>query len=124
MMAGALLSSCQAQSNIEDARECAAVIHQSIRSQDYEAIYSNASERFQSVKSKDEYVAMMKAIQNEYGKLQQVREQGSATVLNTDAGKLEVLIFAVQFERVKATERLTFTRDSKGTMRLWMFELS
>ena len=67
---------------------------------------------------------MMHEIHHQYGKLINVKEKGAATVLNSDAGIMEVFVFDLEFEKAKATERLTFKRDNNGQLRLWMFELS
>jgi hypothetical protein len=110
--------------DIKDSREGANTFHAYFRAQNYEAIYANSSQRFKNVRPLSEYVSMMKEIEGEYGKLVNVQEASSAAVVNTDAGKMQVLIFNLEFEKAKATERLTFSRDEQGQMRLWMFELS
>lgn len=116
--------SCSTALEAQNARESAKTVHDSLRARNYEAIYSNASQRFKTIRTKNEYVSMMKEIDNEYGKLISVKEEGAASLVNTDVGKMEVLVFALEFEKAKATERLTFIRDNGGQMRLWMFELS
>jgi len=110
--------------DVMDAREGANNFHGYFRAQNYEAIYTNSSQRFKNVRPLADYVSMMKEIEGEYGKLVNVQEAGSATVINSDVGKMQVLIFNLEFEKTKATERLTFSRDEHGQMRLWMFELS
>jgi hypothetical protein len=116
--------SCDRAAETRAAREAAKAFHNSFRAQDYEAIYANAAPRFQAIRNKPEYVAMMQRMNNEYGKLINVNEEGAATVVDTGLGQMQVFIFAVEFDKVKATERLTFMRDNMGQMRLWMFELS
>jgi hypothetical protein len=110
--------------DIRDARVCADTFHKNFRAQSYDAIFLDASQRFRDVRPRADYLSMMKEIQGEYGRLINAQEVSSATVINTEAGKAQVFIFNLEFEKAKATERLTFTRDNNGQMRLWMFELS
>lgn len=107
-----------------DARNSAQAFHNSFRQQDYDAMYTNASERFQKVRSRAEYVSMMKEIHEQYGNLLEAKEQSSGVTVSSETGTLNVLVFEADFEKTKAVERLTFIRDLSGRMRLWMFELS
>lgn len=120
----ALSLGCSIRTDIRDATQSAAIFHQRFRAKNYDAIYSDASERFKTVRSKAEYSSMMKEIENNYGNLLRVEEKSESVQANTGAGTLEVFVFDLEFERAKAIERLTFARDQSGVMRLWMFELS
>lgn len=119
-----LLPGCNIDRDQQAARECAKVYHERFSAQNYELIYLDASQRFRDVRSKEAFVSMMRNINNEYGKLLNVQEEGSASIINNDVGKGQVFIFKLEFEKGKATERLTFTKDGAGQTRLWMFELS
>lgn len=122
--AGMLQLGCGGGGNAHDARDSAQAFHNSFRQQDYDAIYTNASERFQKVRSRAEYASMMKEIHDQYGSFVEAKEQSSGITVSSEAGTLNVLVFELNFEKAKAIERLTFIKDSSGRMRLWMFELS
>jgi hypothetical protein len=116
--------SCESKNDLKAARESARVFHEQFIRHDYNAIYTNASSRFKSIRSQEGFASMMTEITEEYGNLLKVKEESAATIINTNDGKMHILIFHLEFEKIKATERLTFTRDKTGQMRLWMFELS
>lgn len=120
----ALHLGCRPEIDIKEARECAHVFHNNFQAQNYEAIYANASQRFKNVRGREAYISMMKEIQNEYGKLLNIKEERAGSIVSTDAGKAWDFIFSLKFEKAKATEHLIFTRDASGQMQLWLFELS
>jgi hypothetical protein len=121
---GLLQLGCGGGGNTREARDSAQAFHNSLRQQDYDAIYTNASDRFQKVRSRAEYASMMKEIHDQYGNLLAAKEQSSGVTVSSETGSLNVFVFELDFEKAKAIERLTFIRDSSGRMRLWMFELS
>jgi hypothetical protein len=67
---------------------------------------------------------MMEEIHDNYGNLLGTQEKSTTVTVEAGVGNLVVFMFDVEFQKAKATERLTFVRDQSGRMRLWKFELT
>src|ERR1700740_953388 len=71
-----LIIGCSAQKDIGAASAAVVQFHQRLDNQDYLAIYNGADQRFRGASKQDDFVALMTAIHNKLGTVQQASRQG------------------------------------------------
>jgi hypothetical protein len=98
-----LIIGCSAQKDIGAASAAVVQFHQRLDNQDYLAIYNGADQRFRGASKQDDFVALMTAIHNKLGTVQQASRQGFFFNYNTSGSTIK-LTYATKFSGGDADE--------------------
>ena len=113
------LAGCLNQQDRAEALTAAERIHSFVRTQDFASIYRESSDAFKQNGDESRFVASMKAIYESIGTLKGAKAVAYQSTIDSNAGRLHVLMFDLEFERGRGKERVVFTRDKNGELRLW-----
>lgn len=110
---------CNVGQNKSEAQALASQIHNQIQAGDYKGLYNAAEPNFQKGGTEAEFVTAMEQLRQEYGTLKKASPVAYATRIDSNIGTMHILIYDLEFDRKKVTERITFTRSDQGKMQLY-----
>lgn len=113
------LFGCGNRQDRADAQSAAERVNALIQKQDYVSIYNESGDDFKKEGEQAKFVAMLEAIYNSAGPVKKFTPIAYQSSLDTRVGRKHVLIYELQFEGGRGRERLEFTRNRNGEMRLW-----
>ena len=105
-----VLMGCGAQKDVTGASAAVTQFHGQLDSQDYLSIYNNADERFRSASKQDDFVALMTAIHNKLGTVQQSSRQGFFVNYNTSGSSIR-LTYSTKFSSGEANEEFLWSKS-------------
>jgi len=114
---------CNPAQEWEDARVVASRVHSQLQARDHAAIYRESAPRFKGVGTEAQFVALMQQFHRDHGSLKRANEMAYETGLDTEAGKVHVLTYDLELEKVRMRERLILTRSETGQMQLWKLDI-
>lgn len=100
---------CGAQKDIETASVAVTQFHGQLDRQDYLSIYQNADERFRGASKQDDFLALMTAVHNKLGTVQQASRQGFFVNYNTSGSSIR-LTYATKFSGGDAEEEFLWSK--------------
>ena len=113
------LSGCNVEQDRLEAKKAADRVHSQLQNQDYASIYREAGKSFKEVGDESKFVAGMLQVHEERGSLKTATPIAYQSGVDSDAGRTHTLIFNLEFERGRASERMVLTRGPTAQMQLW-----
>jgi hypothetical protein len=110
---------CSNEKDRSDALKAADRIHTFVKNQDFASIYRESGDSFKQEGDESKFVENMNAIYQNVGALKEAEPVAYQSTIDSKAGQQHVLIYDLGFERARGRERLEFTRNQSGEMRLW-----
>ena len=107
-----LLIGCGTQKDIEGASAAVLQFHGALDHQDYLSIYNNADARFRSASKQDDFLALMTAVHNKLGTVQQSSRQGFFVNYNTSGSSIR-LTYATKFSGGDADEEFLWSKSGE-----------
>lgn len=101
-----------------DASAAGARFYAQMQAGDFPAIYRESSAAFKKTGSESKFVSFMKGLQQKTGALKTTKEIDFQSAPNKELGNIYSVTFALQFEKEKQTQIVTFARSSNGKMEL------
>ncbi len=105
-----LMIGCGAQKDMEAASAAVTQFHGQLDHQDYLSIYKNADERFRAASEQDDFLALMTAVHNKLGMVQQSSRQGFFVNYNTSGTSIR-LTYATKFGSGDAEEEFLWSKS-------------
>lgn len=119
----AVFVGCAGEQDRAQANTVAARVHAHLRAAEFAEIYNESAPRFKTVGSESEFVSRMKTFHEGLGLLKNANVIAYETGLDSTIGRTHVLIFKLEYEHGKASERLTLVRSATGEMQLWKMDI-
>ena len=116
------ISGCGLEEQFGAAQAVGRRVHLQIQAGNYASIYREAAPRFRAVGSEAQFVALVREIIRNHGKLEEAVQVGHEVGVGSDAGKVHVLTFDLQFENARTRDRLTIIPTDDG-MKLWKLDI-
>lgn len=113
-----LLCGCHSEKDQADAQKAADRIHVLLKNQDFASIYRESSDDFKHEGDEAEFVSAMNAIHESAGLLKNTTPVAYQSSVNSAEGKQHILIYDLEFERVRGKERLVLISTGSGEMQL------
>jgi uncharacterized protein DUF4019 len=110
IFASMLIIGCGTQKDIEGASAAVLQFHGELDHQDYLSIYNSADARFRSASKQDDFVALMTAIHNKLGTVQQSSRQGFFVNYNTSGSSIR-LTYTTKFSGGDADEEFLWSKS-------------
>lgn len=108
-----VIAGCGAKKDIEAASVAVTQFHGQLDRQDYLSIYQNADERFRGTSKQDDFLALMSAVHNKLGTVQQASRQGFFVNYNTSGSSIR-LTYATKFSAGDAEEEFLWSKRGDG----------
>lgn len=105
-----LVTGCGAQKDIAGASAAVVQFHGQLDHQDYLTIYNNADARLRSTSKQEDFLALMTAVHNKLGTVQQSSRQGSFVNYNTSGSSIRVT-YATKFSGGDADEEFLWSKS-------------
>ena len=122
MALGVLTIGCGAQKDIAGASAAVMQFHAQLDGQDYLSIYSNADARFRAASKQEDFTALMTAVHNKLGTVQQSSRQGFFVNYNTSGSSIR-LTYTTKFSGGDADEEFLWSK-SGDTFRLLGYHIN
>ena len=101
-----------------DASAAGARFYAQMQAGDFPAIYKESSAAFKKSGSESQFVSFMKGLLQKTGALKTAKEVDNQSAPDDKLGKIYSVTFALQFDKAKQTQIVTFARSSNGKMEL------
>jgi len=118
------LFACDFGKDEKDAKAFAERIHEQMQAGNYVSIYNQGTSHFKGTGNESQFVAMMQKYQSEAGLLKKAQPIAYEAGVDSNVGKIYVLVYDLEFERARLRERLILTRSEQGQMQLLKLESS
>lgn len=117
-----LVTGCGAQKDIAAASAAVTQFHGQLDHQDFLSIYDNADARLRSTSKQEDFLALMTAVHNKLGTVQQSSRQGFFVNYNTSGSSIRVT-YATKFSGGDADEEFLWSK-SGDTFRLLGYHIN
>ena len=107
---------CGSRKEKAEAEAMAVQIHNQLKTGDYKAIYKSSRQQTQKMANESEFVTMMESLHENLGAFKNAGQNTYVVRYDINQGKMCVLIYEVEFERKRATERIEFTHSDQGKL--------
>jgi len=114
-----LAVSCTSRRDEDDALKAAGKIHSQFQRGEYVAVYQEAADGLKRAIDEQSFVAAMRRLHEGNGILRKITPIGYQTGIDSRSGRNYILLFDLEFERLRARERLVFIRSQSQRMELW-----
>ena len=108
-----LIVGCGAKKDIETASVAVTQFHGQLDRQDYLSIYQNADGRLRATSKQDDFLALMTAVHNKLGTVQEASRKGFFVNYNTSGSSIR-LTYATKFSGGDAEEEFLWSKQGDG----------
>lgn len=105
-----LFTGCGVQKDIAGASAAVVQFHGQLDHQDYLTIYNNADARLRNTSKQEDFLALMTAVHNKLGTVQQSSRQGFFVNYNTSGSSIRVT-YATKFSSGNADEEFLWSKS-------------
>jgi hypothetical protein len=112
-------ASCYSKQDEGDALTAAAKIHSQLQNGDFVTVYKEAGPGLRQAIDETSFVVAMGHLYKDKGALRKITPVAYQRGVDSRSGQNHTLLFDLEFERLRARERLVFTRAQSQEMELW-----
>jgi hypothetical protein len=113
------MAGCYSKQDESYALKATERVHSQLQSGDFATVYQEAGSGFKKATDQSSFETAMTRLYKENGALRRITPKAYQSAVDVKAGRTYTVISELEFERLRAQERLVFVRAQSGQLQLW-----
>jgi len=113
------LGACYSKQDEGQALKAAEKIHSEFQNGDFRGVYKESAQGLKQAVSESGFIDSVGRIYTENGAIRKITPVAYQSGMDSKSGPNHILLFDVEFERLRVRERMVFVRLPSGQMELW-----
>lgn len=110
---------CDISRDKKAAEDAARRVHTNMQLGDFAAVYREAHPRLKATSTESDFVDFYVQLQRDFGTLKEAHEIAYERRVDSRIGRLNALMFELEYERGRLYEKMILIRSPEGEMQVW-----